>query len=158
MGIPGNQLLIISRDTLLEAEKQASADQVFRLLANLNRKGRHLLLTAPEPDQWLPTRGSVDNALANQGRLQEKIQASGGDLEGVYYVPRSLLTQNRARVVALKDILLRYASTNDEAVLISSSTPFLKAAKSLGIETRKVNKNNNGSTNLEALLEELCQD
>ena len=153
MSKPRKNLLIVSRDTLLLCEKRVESERIFRLLANINRKGWHLLLTAPEPDQWFPTRGSVDHALADQGRLQEKLQAAGGYLEGVYYVPRSLLTQNRNREGALKDILLRYASAVEDALLISGSVPFIKAAKRLGLETHVINENKDGSSNLEAVLE-----
>ncbi len=133
-----NKLLIISRDTLLEAEPRAHSEQVFRKLASLNRTGHHLLLTAAEPDHWVPTRGNVDDALNSQAKLQQRIHETGGELEGVYYVPRSLFTQDRNREGALKDILQRYAATPRQAILVSSSVPFLKAAARLGIATHEI--------------------
>ena len=104
----GQKLLIVSRDLLLAADRVADAALVYRQLATLNRRGFSLLLTAPEPDHWVPTRGSVDNALQSQAGLRDRIQQAGGDLDGVYYVPRSLLTQDRNRMGALQDMLLRY--------------------------------------------------
>jgi hypothetical protein len=155
MPSPGQKLLIISRDALLEVEPQASSELVFRQLANLNRRGFHLLLTASEPDQWVPTRGNVDSALRQQRLLQNRIQQAGADLDGVYYVPRSLLTQDRNREGALKDILKRYSATPAQALLMSSSAPFLKAAALIGIETHEIITGKNGQNNLLAQLKSL---
>ena len=148
-------LLLISRDNLLGAEAAPNAGKVFRLLARLTRSGVHLLLTAPEPDHWFPTRGRVDQALQDQGRLSVRIHEAGGDLDGVYYVPRSLFTQDHNREQALRDILTRYGTPQGEVLLISASAPFLKAAERLGIETQELGEDNAGSEQLEALLTEL---
>ena len=126
------KLLVISRDALLETP-EPSSDKVFRSLARLSRRGLHLLISEPEPDRWVPTRGNVDNALASQKILMKRANDCGGPIEGVYYVPRSLLTQDRNREGALKDILKRFSVKPAEAALLSSSSPFLKAAKRLGI-------------------------
>lgn len=149
------QVIIISRDTLLETQQATDASSVFRVLAKLTRKGYHLLLTASEPEQWLPTRGNVDSALAQQGILQEAITSAGGDLDGVYYVPRSLFTQDRNREGALNDILERYSVTPESAVLISSSTPFTKAATRLNIPTFPIASGDNSSEALENVLKAL---
>jgi hypothetical protein len=138
----GNKLLLISRDTvqgaLDHAPDEPSVQRIFRLFATLSRQGYHLLLTAPEPERWVPTRGSVDDALNSQNTLMERTRAAGGELEGVYYVPRSLLTQDRNREGALVDILKRYSMESADTVLLSSSSPFLKAASRLGIATLEV--------------------
>jgi hypothetical protein len=138
------KLLIISRDALLDAvstgQKPSATDfsRIFRVLAQLSRAGFRLLLTAPEPERWVPTRGNVDDALNNQSLLMESALEAGADLEGIYYVPRSLLTQDRNRAGALRDILKRYAIDSSRTTLISSSTPFLKAASGLGISTIEI--------------------
>jgi len=150
-------LLIISRDTLLRARGDRRAAHIFRVLANITRKGRHLILTAPEPDQWFPTRGSDDNALADQGTLNRVISDAGGNMEGVYYVRRSRFTQNRNRLGALTDILSRYAVEPPQALLISSSRPFLKAAERLGIQTSAISKADEGMRELRRLLEALAE-
>jgi hypothetical protein len=147
------RLLIISRDALLDHEESPSSEEIFRLLAYFTRRGVNVLLTAPEPDHWVPTRGTVDAALDNQKRLQERIRAAGGEFEGVYYVPRSLLTQNRNREGALQDILKRYSLSAREATLISASIPFLKAASRLGIRTHEVNSVAAGDRDLRSALE-----
>lgn len=107
---------------------------LFRTLAALSRRGHRIILTAPEPDRWVPTRKTVDGALESQRDLTQMARTEGAEIEGVYYVTRSLLTQDRNREGALKDILARYAVNADRATLISASAPFLKAASRLGIE------------------------
>ncbi len=133
MGEQPHPLLIVSCKVLLRAERSPLGPTIFRRLANLTRVGTHLLLTAAEPDQWFPTRGNVDNVLGAQGRLQGLLQEVGGDLDGIYYVPRSVFTQDRKRAAALTDILARYKAEPGKATLVSSSKAFLKAADRLGI-------------------------
>jgi hypothetical protein len=148
-------LLIISRDALLEAREHSA---VFRHLASLTRRGWHLLLTAPEPDQWFPTRSSDDNVLTAQGRLQGQIQACGGEVDGVYYVPRSEFTQDRNRLGALRDILARYGAEPGNARLISSSLAFVQAGKRLGLLTEALEEGEPGAKALEALLHTLASE
>lgn len=152
MGAKPNRLLIISRDALLDTLGERDTRPLFRTLAALNRKGLRLLLTAPEPDRWLPTRKNVDNALSTQRELLERFRAAGGDLEGVYYVPRSLLTQDRNREGALKDILKRYSLQADGVTLISSSSPFLQVAQRLGMKTIECTPANKPGLDLNSAL------
>lgn len=148
-------LLIISRDALWLSDSGLVSDRVFRLLAKITRQGCQLLLTAPEPDHWLPTRGNVDGALARQGDLQKAVDSAGGNLDGVYYVPRSLLTQDRNREGALRDILERYSIPAESAALVSSSAPFIKAAERLNIDTRTITQGPEGTKSLEKHLKSL---
>lgn len=154
---PGQKLLIISRDALIVSDRASGSDSnlVYRQLSALYRRGHYLLLTASEPDHWVPTRGSVDSALQQQAKIQERVRAAGGDLDGVYYVPRSLLTQDRNRTGALKDILRRYAASPAQATLLSGSVPFLKAASRLGIEVHEVVAGDGGRSNLLSELKKL---
>jgi hypothetical protein len=131
---------------------------VFRHLANLTRRGWHLLLTASEPDQWFPTRSSGDNVLTTQGRLQSQIQACGGEVDGVYYVPRSEFTQDRNREGALRDILARYGAEPANARLISSSLAFIQAGRRLGLVTETLAEGDQGAKALEVLLQALVSE
>lgn len=137
------RLIIISRDALLEALEGDDSRSIFRDMAALSRRGHRILLTAPEPDRWVPTRKTVDGALDTQRELTELARTEGADIEGIYYVPRSLLTQDRNREGALTDILSRYSRRADQAMLISSSPPFLRAASRLEIEAIEVSGSGN---------------
>lgn len=152
MGEHPHPLLIISARILLQAERSLHGPAIFRRLAKRTRKGTHLLLTASEPDQWFPTRSSEDNVLGMQGRMQDHLQQAGGDFDGIYYVPRSVFTQDRKRTAALEDILVRYGTHADNATLVSSSKAFLKSAKRLGMNLYALTDNEEG---MERLLEAL---
>lgn len=134
------RLVIISRNSLTAALDEDQSMEIFRALAGLSRRGHRIILTAPAPDRWVPTRKTVDGALESQRDLTQKARMEGADIEGVYYVPRSLLTQDRNREGALKDILARYRVSADRVTLISGSAPFLKAASRLSIETVDVSE------------------
>ena len=134
------KLLLLSRDTLVAYGDRGEgrsevADRLYRVLAGLHRRGVYLLLTAQAPDSWVPTKGGSDASLALQREIQAAVWEAGGEMDGIYYVPRSLLTQDRNRIGALRDILQRYKLDAADALLVSGSTPFLKAGDRLGIRT-----------------------
>lgn len=152
VGAQDHPLLIVSCKVLTQAETSPHGPALFRRLAKLTREGTRLLLTAAEPDQWFPTRGTQDSVLSTQSRLQERLQEVGGDFDGIYYVPRSVFTQDRKRTAALQDILSRYKTEAKDARLVSQSRAFLKAAERLEIETLALSKDDAG---IERFLEAL---
>ncbi len=97
----------------------------------------------------------MDDALNAQRMLLERSRTAGGELEGVYYVPRSLLTQDRNREGALRDILKRFRVEPAVTILISSSSPFLKAAARLGIATYEIALKGKLGKNLLSVLRSL---
>lgn len=147
-------VLIISRKALQAAQERTA---VFRYLASLTRSGWHLLLTASEPGQWFPTRSSGDNVLTTQAHLQRLIQEHGGDIDGVYYVPKSGFTQDRNREGALGDIVVRYGNNPQNAHLISDSEPFLTVAGKLGINLLALPKGPEGPVLMERHLKMLVE-
>lgn len=146
-------LLIVSCKVLELAETSPLAPRIFRLLGRKTREGAHLLLTASEPDQWFPTRSNKDSVLSRQSRLLERLQEAGGELDGVYYVPRSMFTQDRKRATALRDILRRYGAKPSDATLVSTSGAFLRAARRLEMRTLGVVASDAGMEELLAALE-----
>ena len=111
------RLLLISRDDLLGLMNGDVAERAFRLIASLTRQGYHLLATAPQPEEWTGEHGSPDDALLGPSGVRKRLSEAGGNLDGIYYVRRSLLTQKRNREDALRDILQRYAAKPEQAVL-----------------------------------------
>ncbi len=152
MGAQEHPLLIVSCKVLLQAETSPHGPALFRRLAKLTREGTRLLVTASEPDQWFPTRGKEDSVLGTQGRLQERLQEVGGDFDGIYYIPRSVFTQDRKRTTALRDILSRYQTEAGNARLVSQSRAFIKAAERLEIPILALSKDESA---IEHLLEAL---
>jgi hypothetical protein len=149
------KLLLISRKLLQDQDDDRPDDAVYRILAGFHRRGVNLLLTAPAPDAWKPTRGDPDTALALQGHIQNAVWEAGGEMDGVYYVRRSLFTQDRNRTGALNDILGRYHVKPDQAALISSSSAFLKAAGTLGIQCHHVSHEAGSKSSLLNLLKKV---
>lgn len=131
--MPALRLLLISRNDILGAIDRGQAEVLFRRLATLTRQGIHLLVTAPQPEEWKGEHGSPDDALLGPESIRRRLADAGGKLDGVYYVRRSLLTQHRNREDALRDILRRYGTAPEQCTLLSSRRKFMQVAVELGI-------------------------
>lgn len=152
-----SNLLLISRDDIIRASEEIHGSKVFQLLASLTRLNFHLLATAPQPDRFVSAHGGPDDALLGPNSIRNRLSDAGGALDGVYYVPRSLLTQKRNREQALKDMLQRYSSKPANCYLFSSSKKFVDAAVGLGIRGIHLNKHNSLTTVLRALSKSIQQ-
>ena len=147
------RLLLISRDDILNVVDSEPDTRLFRTLARFTHQGYHLLATAPQPDRW-SSHGGPDDALLGPGSIRERLADAGGVLDGVYYVQRSLLTQKRNRVQALRDILQRYAVNPDHCHLFSSSRKFVEVARELGIHATRLRRECSLTSELNTLLQE----
>ena len=132
--------MLISRDDILKLTDGKHGTRLFRLLARFTRSGFHLLATASQPENWSASHGGPDDALLGPESIRKKLADSGGLLDGVYYVPRSLLTQKRNRVEALQDMLQRYSVSPDHCHLFSSLKSYVRVAEELGINSVHLNK------------------
>ena len=150
-----SNLLLISRDDIIKSSEEKHGAKVFQLLASLTRRNVHLLATAPQPDRFVSAHGGPDDALLGPNSIRQRLSDAGGTLDGVYYVPRSLLTQKRNREEALKDMLQRYSSQPDSCYLFSSSKKFVNAAAELGICGVHLNKKYTLMSELKALSKSL---
>jgi len=145
------RLLLISRDDILRSADDKQGTRLFRLLARFTRHNFHLLATAPQPDRWFATHGGPDDALLGPDSIRKRLADAGGVLDGVYYVPRSLLTQKRNREQALQDILHRYSVIPDQCHLLSSSRKFVQTGRDLGIHVVYLNRERTLMGELKAL-------
>ena len=127
------RLLMISRDDILHASEGEDGEVLYRTLARLTRLGYQLLATAPQPDDWSRDHGGPDDALLGPQSIRKRLADVGGQIDGIYYVPRSLFTQKRNREQALRDIMKRYAISPRQCYLFSASDKFVEAAVELGI-------------------------
>jgi len=146
-------LLLISRDDILQSMGDELDTRLFRLLARFTRNGYHLLATASQPEKWSSKHGGPDEALLGPNSIRKHLADAGGALDGVYYVPRSLLTQRRNRVQALEDMLQRYAVSPDHCYLFSSAKNYVAVAKDLGIHGTHLNGKVKLLSSLKALSE-----
>jgi hypothetical protein len=146
-------LLLISRDDILNTAAGKQAAPLYRTLARLTRGNYCLLATAPQPDRWTRSRGGPDEALLGADSISKRLSDAGGALDGIYYVPKSLLTRKRTREQALEDMLARYSVKPDRCNLYSSSRKFIDAANGMGILATRLGKECSLLPQLEALLE-----
>jgi hypothetical protein len=148
------RLLLISRDDILKVADDKHSTRLFRLLARFTRHHFHVLATAPQPDRWSATHGGPDDALLGPDSIRKRLADAGGVLDGVYYVPRSLLTQKRNREQALQDMMHRYSVIPDHCHLLSSSKKFVGTAVSLGIHAVYLNRERTLMNELKALSQD----
>jgi hypothetical protein len=127
------RLILISRDDILDVKAPRDQQRLYRRLARLSRLGFGLLATAPQPDQWSSKQAGPDNALLGPDSIRRQLSDAGGLLDGIYYVPRSLMTQRRNREDALRDIMARYGIDASNIYLFSSSRKWAEMASHLGM-------------------------
>ena len=108
----------------------------------------------PQPEQWTGEHGSPDDALLGPNGIRKRLADAGGSWDGVYYVPRSMLTQKRNREEALRDILQRYAANPDQCFLLSSKRNFVKAARKLGLNATLLGPDHPLVTELSDLMDQ----
>jgi len=138
--MPEHRLLLISRDDILDHLSVRKGNRLFRTLAQLSRGGFQLLATAPQPEHWSKEHGGPDDTLLGPESIRRRLSDVGGFLQGVYYVPRSLLTQKRNREEALRDMTERYSIEASHCHLYSSSRKFVDVANELGMNATHLDK------------------
>jgi len=135
-------LLLISRRDLLKASEGNEGERVIRALAALTRQGFHLVATASQPHEWSRRKAESKRSRRGPRRLRDRLTDAGGVLDGVYYIPHSLLTQRARREEAIRDLLGRFGSDAAACYLLSSNRKFIATAENLGLNTREINANN----------------
>lgn len=148
-----HRLLLISRDDISRVASSNDGDLLFKTLARLTRGEYELLATAPQPDKWSKEHGGPDDTLLGPDSIRRRLAEAGGLLEGVYYVPKSLLTQKRNREQALLDMMSRYAVKPQYCFLFSSSGKFVKAASEIGIKATYLGQDRSLLAELDKLLD-----
>lgn len=154
--IPKHPLLVVSRRDILAAAREPGGQRLLRTLARLTRQGFPLLATASLSDEW-----SKSLAVSKRGRpgrtgLRESISSAGGTLNGVYYVPRSLMTQKTNREKSLQDMMDRFGAVPESCYLYSSSRKFVLAAQGLGINAHLITDKSPLDLQLRQLFERAC--
>lgn len=144
-------LLLVSRRDLLGACNGPEGERQVRQLANLTRRGYRLVTTASQPDEWSRSKAESKRCKAPSQRIRDRIAEAGGVLNGIYYIPQSLLTQKTRREEALKDLLSRFSTEPDDCYLVSSNRSFLAVAHKMGIRDIRLDED----TDLAAALEGL---
>lgn len=148
-------LLLVSNRDLFEATTGAEADRTLRALASLTRRGVRFVVTASQPEEWSRSQAESKRSKPGPKRLRDRLSESGGVLDGVYYIPNSLLTQKARREEALRDLSARFGIPTGDCCLFSSNRKFLAAAAGLGVNVEKINENKPLYKILESLEKQL---
>ena len=151
----GQSLLLVSRANLLESCKGETGELLVRKLAKLTREGFQLLAVASQPDEWSKNRAITRRSQPAPRNLRQRIAESGGHLDGVYYIPRSVLTQKKKHEEALQDMMTRFGSEARQCFLVSGDRKLLASAEDLGINTFKISRSKSLIQRLDQLLQTL---
>ena len=143
---------MISRADFTRVEGSREQRKLMRSLARLSRQGYSVLATAPQPDQWSGKQDGPDDALIGTDSIRNRLADAGGLLDGIYYVPRSLMTQRRNRQEALNDIMARYSIEPKNIYLFSSSRRWAEMADSMGMNASYLDGKVPLTEQLQALL------
>ena len=146
-----NPLLLISRKDLIEASRGDAGERMIRTPANLTRQGFHFVATASQPDDWSRSKAVSKRSRPGPKRLRERMAEAGGVLDGVYYIPQSLLTQRTRREEAIRDILDRFGTPGENCYLASSNRKLLATAAKFGVNTLKIDEKQRLQDHLDAL-------
>lgn len=151
----------IPAPVLVERTLLMSGDEIdpigLESLVNFQRGGRRLLLIAPRPRRWRPTRRAVDHDLAMQQELHRYFSRAGSELDGICYLPVGLFSRKSALTDELGAIAQRYERKVVDLVLIGSEPDLLKGFARAGGETIAVRADAVAGTDLQSLSEALKQ-
>ena len=148
-------LLLISRRDLVEASSGPEANRTLLALSSLTRRGVRFVATASQPEEWTRSQAESKRSKPGPKRLRDRLAESGGVLDGVYYIPNSLLTQRARREEAIRDLSARFGIPMGDCFLLSSNRKFLATASGLGVNVEKINDNRPLCEVLEALEAQL---
>ena len=148
-------LLLISRRDLVEATSGPAANRTLLALSSLTRRGVHFVATASQPEEWSRSQAESKRSKPGPKRLRDHLSETGGVLDGVYYIPNSLLTQKARREEAIRDLSSRFGIPPGDCFLFSSNRKFLSTASGLGVNVEKINENRPFFEILEALETQL---
>ena len=130
---------MISRRDLIDVFSDIDSEHAVRSLAGLTQRGYQLVATANQPDEWSRNNAVSKRSKPGPKRLRDRLAEAGGVLDGVYYIPQSLLTQRTKREEALKDLMSRFGLGPATCHLVSSNRKLIAVADSLGINTYRIN-------------------
>lgn len=113
-----NRLVLIARELMVDESGQPQPEVVTQTV-RLHQAGWRIVILAPRPERWRPTRRSMDQAMGVQRVLHEALTRAGGDLDGVCYLEYGLFTRKRARTKALDELAARYGLGITDLVLVA---------------------------------------
>lgn len=130
--------VLIERALLLgQGDRTPDASRIERVVA-FQRSGFRVLLVAPKPPSWHPTRRSVDHDLALQQQLHQLFTRAGAELDGVLYLGTGLFSRKHRQKNEFKQTARRYGRNVGEITLICCDQALIEAADRVGLKLRVV--------------------
>lgn len=149
--------VLIERSLLVDGNDPVPA-RVEDIVA-FQRRGPRVLLVAPKPKSWRPTRRSVDRDLALQQSVHQMVSRAGAELDGVLYMGTGLFSRRQAQKNEFNQIARRYGRDVSEVTLVGTQPDLLEAGVTAGVRVLAVGGSNVGNTgtfeSLEAALASL---
>lgn len=128
--------VLIERSLLVGGNEPALAR--VEEVVSFQRRGHRVLLVAPKPKSWRPTRRSVDHDLALQQSLHQQITRAGAELDGVLYMGTGLFSRRQRQKGEFGQIARRYGRKVSEVTLVGSQPDLLEAAIQAGVRVLSV--------------------
>lgn len=105
--------LLVEFELLGDKESPVEA-RWLPLFASLHQSDRPLVLLAPRPTRWTPTRNRVDRAFMRQAAAEADLRRAGGALDAVIYLDFGLFVRKRQFERVLADLANRYGCQLEE--------------------------------------------
>ncbi len=137
MGSQPSPVLIERALLLSRGQKTPDAARIERVVS-FQRRGHRVLLVAPKPASWRPTRRSVDHDLALQQKLHQMFSRAGAELDGVLYLGTGLFSKRGRQKNEFEQTARRYGRNVGEITLIGSDHALLEAADRVGLQLRVI--------------------
>jgi hypothetical protein len=125
--------VLIERSLLLGGGAAPDAGRIERVVG-FQRRGHRVLLVAPKPTRWRPTRRSVDRDLAIQQQLHQLFSRAGAELDGVLYLGTGLFSRKDRQKNEFEQTARRYGRNVGEMTLIGSDQALIEVADRVGLK------------------------
>lgn len=130
------RLLLV--DSPLVRQQQRLLREPLEALIPFSHGQWRLLILSWQPEQWRPTRRSVDEDLAFQQQTHDQLTRWGADLDGFLYLPSPVFGRRRQRARSLADVIKRYHMTTQKAWIISPRTQTVEAGLLAGTQAVQI--------------------
>lgn len=133
--------VLIERALLLgRGDSAPDAARIEKVVA-FQRRGHRVLLVAPKPASWRPTRRSVDRDLALQQQLHQMFSRAGAELDGVLYLGTGLFSRKDRQKNEFEQTARRYGRNVGEMLLIGCDQALIEAADRVGLKLHVIGSN-----------------
>ncbi len=144
--------VLVERTLLLTGDQPDAG--VIEQLVSFQRGGYRLLLVAPRPKRWRPTRKAVDRDLVVQQELHQLFTRAGAEIDGVYYLAAGLFARRAAMARELDGIARRYQRNVGDITLIGTDSDLLEAYREVGGQAISISEGQAGNGQRVAALSE----